>query len=151
MTSCEEFWARCRAELPDERLGERVVVRRIGNSAEMCEQIIGLIVSGQKKGTYSLPDDLARAGTLPVVGDCQILTDFHGKPACLIRIDACDLLALGQIGPAELEIEGPGARDPEVWRAIHQRYWTPRLAELGQTWGDELPVLVQRFTLLRVA
>lgn len=151
MDPIQRYWARCRARLPREPLGERYTVRQIGNTPELCDTILDLIVSGAKTGTYSLPDELAAAGKLPRVGDYVIVQRFDATPGCLVRMDHCQTLPFNAIGPAELAAEGPGARDPATWRALHEAYWRPKLAARGARFAADMPVLFQRFTLLDVA
>ena len=151
MESPAEFWTRCGEALGPDASSRGYTTRQIGNTPELVDQILDLIISGQKRGTFSLPEKLARDGTTPAVGDYVILTRHGGEAACLLLMEACETMPFDQVGPAELEIEGPGARDPAVWRAIHEQYWTPMLAARGQTLKASQPVLVQRFRLLATA
>jgi uncharacterized protein YhfF len=148
MSTTRDFWERCRRALPDEPLGERWVLRRMGNTPALCESLLGLIASGDKTGGFSRPEELAAAGLTPAVGDYVILTDYHGAPRCLVRMEECRLLKFGEIGAKETACESPAARDPEVWRGIHRGYWTPVLAAEGKAFSEDLPVLFQRFRLL---
>lgn len=151
MESPEEFWTRCCEALGPDARSRGYTKRRIGNTPELVDQILDLISSGQKRGTFSLPEALARAGTTPAEEDYVILTRYGGEAGCLVLVEACKTVPFDQIGAAELEIEGPGARDPAVWRAIHEQYWTPVLAAWGQTVKASQPVLVQWFRLLETA
>jgi len=151
MLQYDEYWETCRATLGDEALGDAYTVRRIGNSEALTELILGLIISGDKTGTFSLPRALKEAGVYPGVGDFVILTHFDGRPACLVRMQACELMPFAEIGPAELKSEGSGAREVKAWRTIHKAYWKPTLASWGESFSEDIPVLVQRFRLLHVA
>jgi uncharacterized protein YhfF len=147
----EDFWARCCAALGPEPADRGFTVRRIGNTPELVDQLLGLIIAGDKRGTFSLPDALERNGTRPRAGDYLVLTRHNGAAGCLVQVETCDLVAFDQIGPAELAIEGPDARDPAAWRDVHERYWTPMLAAWGQHLAPDQPVLVQRVRLLATA
>ncbi len=151
MESPETFWTRCCKALGPEARRRGYTARRIGNTPELVDQVLELIISGQKRGTFSLPEALARAGTTPVPGDYVVLTRYDGEAGCLILMEACETMPFDQVGPSELEIEGPDARDPAVWRDIHEQYWTPMLASWGQAFTPSQPVLVQRFQLLETA
>ena len=148
MDPYESFWADSRAQLKAETLADRYVVRRIGNSPEICEQLLALILSGEKTGTFSLPRELDEAGTMPVPGDHVILVHFDGRPACLVRMDRVETVPFAEIDDQHVDCEGPAARDLAVWRRIHQAYWTPMLADWGEEFCNDLPVVYQRFTLL---
>lgn len=151
MESVEAFWTRCCETLGSEASARGYTERQIGNTPALVDQILELIISGEKRGTFSLPEKLARDGTTPAAGDYVILTRYDGSAGCLVQVEAGATMAFDEVGPGELEIEGPGARDPAVWRDIHERYWTPMLAAWGKSLTISEPVLVQRFRLLAVA
>jgi uncharacterized protein YhfF len=148
MDALAEFWSRCRAVLPDEPLGGRYTVRRIGNGEAICEMLLGLIATGQKTGVFSLPSDLEAEGVVPHTGDYVILVDFSGRPRCLVKMEECRQMKFGEVGPQQTACESPAARDVEVWRGIHRQYWGPVLAARNMTLTDDLPILFQRFRLL---
>lgn len=148
MQQSEEFWSRCRRALPDEPLGDRYTVRRIGNAPAICETLLGLITSGQKTGVFSRPEELAAAGLTPHTGDYVVLTDITGRPRCLVQMQECRLLKFSEVRAEHTATESPAARDLEAWRGIHRRYWTPMLAAEGIEFTDAVPVLFQRFRLL---
>lgn len=150
MQQSEEFWSRCGRARPDEQLGERYSVRRIGNAPAICETLLGLITSGQKTGVFSRPDELAAAGLTPHAGDYVVLTDFNGKPRCLVQMQECRLLKFSEVRAEHTATESPAARDLETWRGIHRGYWTPMLAAEGIEFTEDLPVLFQRFRLVFV-
>jgi uncharacterized protein YhfF len=144
----ENFWVRCKQALPAEPLGDRYVVRRIGNAPAICESLLQLIAAGQKTGGFSRPEELEAAGLTPHPGDYVILTDYDDRPRCLVQMQECRLLSFRDVGPEHTACESPAARDVDVWRGIHTRYWTPVLAAEGRVFTDDLPVLFQRFRLL---
>lgn len=148
MTGAEEFWGRCRRALPGEPLGDRYALRRMGNAPAICETLLQLVASGQKTGLFSRPEELEAAGQTPVPGDYVVFTDFDGKPRCLVRMEECRLLRLREVTAEHTACESPAARELDVWRGIHRRYWTPILKSEGTEFSDELPVLFQRFRLL---
>ena len=79
MESPAEFWTRCCEALGPEARSRGYCERRIGNTPELVDQLLDLIISGDKRGTYSLPEELARAGTTPTEGDHVILTRHGGE------------------------------------------------------------------------
>jgi uncharacterized protein YhfF len=147
MSSVEQFWSRCKEALDSEPLGDRYTVRRLGNTAALSRDLLGMITRGEKTGGFSRPEDLP-GGTPPAQGDYVIFTDFEGVPRCLVRIEECRRMQFREIGAEQTACESEAARDPEVWRDIHRRYWTPMLAAEGRTFSEEMPVIFQRFRLL---
>jgi uncharacterized protein YhfF len=148
MTEIDEFWARCCRALPHERLGTHYSLRRMGNGREISEALLGFVAAGQKSALFSRPAELEAAGLTPSVGDYVVFTDYEGRPRCLVRMEECKRLKFSEIGPEHTAYESPAARELEVWRGIHRRYWTPSLAAEGIEFGEHIPVLFQRFKLL---
>jgi uncharacterized protein YhfF len=144
-----EFWERCRRARPGEPLPVSwTAVRRMGNAPAIGETLLRLVASGEKTGMFSRPQDLEAAGVTPHAGDYVVFTDHHDRPRCLVRMEECCLLRFCDVGPEHTACESPAARDVEVWRGIHRRYWTPALAAEGSAFAEDMPVLFQRFRLI---
>lgn len=120
----------------------------MGNAQAIGEKLLGLVYSGAKTGVFSRPQDLAAAGQTPTPGDCVVFTDHADRPCCLVRIEECRLMKFDEVTSEQTACESPAARDVEVWRGIHRRYWTPVLAAEGASFSEEMPVLFQRFRLV---
>lgn len=148
MSDAGDFWDRCRRALPREPLGDRYVLRRMGNAPAICETLLQLVASGQKTGGFSRPEELQAAGLTPRPGDYVVFTDFDGAPRCLVRMEECRLLKFSEVTAEHTACESPAARELDVWRGIHRRYWTPILKSEGTEFSDDWPVLFQRFRLL---
>jgi len=150
MGEYDEFWGRCQRALPDEHLGARYTVRRVGNAQAISETLLDLVVSGQKTGLFTRLAELEAAGLMHSAGDYVIFTDYADQPRCLVRMQECKRLKFSEVGPEHTSCESPAARDIEVWRSIHRGYWTPVLAAEGAKFREDIPILFQRFKLLYV-
>jgi uncharacterized protein YhfF len=148
MRELDEFWVRCRRALRDESVGDRFTVRRMGNTPALCDTLLEFVTSGAKTGLFSRPEELEAAGLMPHPGDYVIFTDYSGMPRCVVRMEECRRLKFSEVGPEHTACESPAARDLEVWRGIHRRYWTPILAAEGTEFTADAPVVFQRFRLL---
>lgn len=146
--SMDEFWARCRPDLPGGVRPERCVVRRLGNAPRITETLLRLVGAGEKTGLFSRPQDLEAIGGVPQVGDYVVFSDQEDRPRCLVQIEECQLLKFSEVGPDLTACESPAARDVEVWRGIHRRYWGPVLAAEGKTFDEDMPLVFQRFRLV---
>lgn len=151
METPEALWARCSVELSFTAQARGYSERCIGNSAEIVDQVLELVISGEKTGTFSLPDELARLGPLPRVGDYLVLTRFDGRAACLVVIESCEELPFDEIGPSHIQTEGSAVRDINAWRDFHRQYWGAVLASRGESFSQSQPIVAQRFRLLAVA
>lgn len=146
-----KFWREFAELQGGERADREFAIRRIGRTRDMCEQLLELIVSGEKTGTFSLPREFLEPHGIPSVGDYLILTHFDGSPGCIVLVDAVEVLPFSDIGLAHVACEGPGARDLEVWRTIHRHYWTGSLESSGEKFRDDMPVVYQHFKLVHTS
>jgi uncharacterized protein YhfF len=143
------FWAAARAARPDTPLADRYRVRCIGLDAATNRQILDLIRSGEKTGTFTLRWLAERTGQpFPHVGDCTILTDFAGTPTLLVRLEEVRDLRWGRLTAADTALDGPAVRDLAVWKPMHAEYWGKVLQPLGLSITDDMPFWAERFSLV---
>ncbi len=126
----------------------RQVARRLGSTHEMCDLLLGLVLSEQKTCTYSLVQLLEEEGGLLKAGDRIVFLDADRRPRCLVELDACEQLPFNRVEARHTAGEGPAARDVKVWRQIHAAYWGKWLKSRGQEFHEEIPVMWQSFRLL---
>jgi len=149
-STIEDYWDACRRERPAETTGRGYRVKRFGNDPAMSRLLLDLIRSGQKTGTFALEWELeARPAERPAPGDLFIVTDAAGEPGALIRIAATEVVPFSAIDTGHLQVEGPALREPALWRKVHWDFWAPMLRALGREPAQDMPVLVQRFELLK--
>ena len=142
-----DFWTKAQAAVPG--LSGSYRVKHIGSDAEICERLLALILSGQKTGTFTLPWLHGHhPDWVPEHGGLVIYTDFSDTPRALIRQSKPAFAAYDEINAIHTACEGPGARDPNVWRQIHWPYWTAQLKPYGLKPATDMPVCIERFTLL---
>jgi uncharacterized protein YhfF len=146
----EEFWEACRQALPEATHGRGYRVKRFGNDPAMSRLLLDLIRSGQKTGTFGLEWEFEeRPRERPQPGDLIIVTDAGSEPGALIRVTGTEVVAFSAIGAEQLQHEGPALREPDAWRKVHRAFWTPALHAMGREPSDDMPILVQRFELLK--
>jgi uncharacterized protein YhfF len=144
----ESFVAAARRALPHEAL-DRYKVRVIGRSPEKIAQLLALIVSGAKTGTFSLAAEFeAKPGDLPRAGDVCVLTQADGTPAAIVRITAVERVRFASVTAAHLAVESPRLRDLSAWREVHRASWAPLLTHLRRELTDDTQVLCQTFVLV---
>jgi uncharacterized protein YhfF len=123
-------------------------VRRLGDDPATCRLLLDLIRTGQKTGTFALAEEFAAAGeTSPVAGEYLVLTDFEGRPDCVVRLTEVKAKPFSLVMADDVACEGPGLRDLRAWRELHWAYWGRKLERLGGTPDLGMAVLCQRFEL----
>ena len=128
--------------------GGRLVARRLGSTHEMCDLLLGLVISEQKTCTYSLVELLEEEGGLLEPGDRIVFLGADRRPRCVVELDDCEQLAFDEVNERHTAGEGPAAREVRVWRKIHAAYWGKWLKSRGQEFHEQVPVMWQSFRLL---
>ena len=97
---------------------------KFGDSPELCAELIALVRQGKKRATCATWAEFeAEPEAMPVVGRCDIATNWDGTPAFVIRtvkvqkIRFCDVTE--EMALAEGEDE-----DLAGWRKGHEAYFT---------------------------
>jgi uncharacterized protein YhfF len=145
--SVAEFWVDAQRAVPG--LAGPYALRRLGRNAEINERLIAVILAGEKTGTFNLPwMHGIEPGTAPLENALMIYTDFNDQPRALVRQSKPEFVPYDEITAAHTACEGKAARDLDTWRKIHWPYWTTMLAEHGLKPTMDMPVCVERFTLL---
>lgn len=147
------FLAECAAALPGTEIAAPGAAptrnRCIGWDLETSETICGLVIAGEKTGTFSVPWlHASHPDTKPEIGDFVVLSNFGGEPRALLQTMALTLLTFGEIDASHTALDGPGVRDLDVWRGVHTNYWNGLLEPLGKSVADEMPVVAERFACL---
>ena len=145
----ESFWADCCAARPELNPAGPYTVKTYGNTAELADRLLALICAGDKTGTFAVEWEFeADPETIPKEGDHVVVLDGRGAPGCLYRIDSVVKLPFNEITEAHVACEGPTMRALEPWQKMHWAYWTRVLDGTGHQPAEDMPVLIQNFTVL---
>ena len=145
----QAWWQKLRTNPRNAALPDHYEVRWIGLDDETTEQVIELIVAGDKTGTFTLPWIVEHTDTpAPAPGDTIILVDFKGHPRLVVRLTEITEVAFGQITAEHTAIDGSPVRDLDVWIPLHTHYWNNLLAPYQLSVSKDMPVLVEKFELL---
>ena len=143
------FWRRARADWPALKAGRDFHVRWIGLDHASTEEIIELIETGDKTGTFTLPWIVERTDhPNPHVDDPIILIDFTGQPRLLLRLTRIYSKLFGQITAEDIAIDGSPVRSLDIWQPLHIGYWNALLSPFKLEVSDDMPVLIEHFELL---
>jgi uncharacterized protein YhfF len=145
----DRYWQRARPKNSQRDLAADYEPRWIGLDEPTTEEVIELIRSGDKTGTFTLPWIIEHTDQpAPTVGDSIILVDFGGHPRLLVRLTDITTVAFGDITATHTSIDGTPVRDLAVWKPLHTSYWNNLLAPYQLEVSEGMPVLVERFKLL---
>ncbi len=120
-----------------------------GDSPALANELLGLVLVGEKTGTSSARAELDAVGEpMPAKGDLSILLDGAGEPKALIRTTRVDVVAFDQVTEEFAASEGEDDRTLASWRAGHEAYWRRVLPPLGLEFDPSMDVVCERFELL---
>ena len=127
--SVEQYWqrfvavqGRTSASAPDD-------VFQFGDSAEMADRLLALVLDGPKRATASCRLDYADDGRdLPSVGDFAVICDGRGEPRAVIETTDVRVGALSSVDDAFAWDEGEGDRTRNDWLRMHSRYFERTIA-----------------------
>jgi uncharacterized protein YhfF len=146
----ESFWARCLATgAVDARTPVPADVDPFGDSVELADELIELVLHGPKRATAAAVADYEADGLpLPQVGDLAIATDGSGLPRAVLRTTEARVGPLSSVDNAFAWDEGEGDRTRAGWLADHERFFRRYLPTVGLAFSEDLPTVFQRFEVL---
>ena len=144
------FWERGQAAgaIPnDEEATE--VVERFGDSADLADELLDLVLHGPKRATAGSAQAFELASApLPEVGDLWVAADAAGRPRALLRTTEVRVGPLSSVDDAFAWDEGEGDRSRAMWLADHETFFRRQLPTLGLTFDDDMPTVFERFELV---
>jgi len=124
-------------------------VERFGDSAELADELIDLVLHGPKRATAGLVADFAVEGEpLPRIGWHWIACDGAGRPRAVLRSQELRVGPIDSVDDAFAFDEGEGARTRDDWLRSHRAYFTRTCAARGEEFTDAQEVVFERFAVV---
>jgi uncharacterized protein YhfF len=124
-------------------------VERFGDSAELADELLGLVLDGRKRATAELVGEFrARGDDLPRVGSHWVVCDGTGAPRLVLRSTELRIGTFDQVDAEFAADEGEGDRTLESWRRGHRGYWERTCAARGATWSEDDEIVLERFRVV---
>ncbi len=121
-------------------------VGSFGDTVEMADELLDLVLSGAKRATASAVADYeSEQAPLPEVDDTWIACDGAGKPVAVIRTIEVEVAPLSSVDDEFAFDEGEGDRSRNYWLEAHTRFFQRRYRALGLDFGPEISVVFERF------
>jgi uncharacterized protein YhfF len=145
-----QLWAGYVAARPEAvTVGDEYTVDRFGDSAELADELLGLVLHGPKRATAALIADFAAEGQpLPRIGSHWVACDGAGAPRAVLRTVELRIGPVDSVDDAFAYDEGEDDRTRESWLRGHTRYFRRVCAARGETWTDQQGVVFERFRLV---
>ncbi len=145
----EAFWKSCREHIPAEDRNASFRSWFFGDSAELAEELLALVLSGVKTATCGALWDYEYDGEEPpITGSYHILTDFGGVPRCLIQLISVELCPFKHVTADFAAAEGEGDRSLANWREGHRQFFERRALDTGNVFDRDTVLVLERFKVV---
>lgn len=126
-----------------------VVVDHFGDSPALADELLDLVVRGQKRATAAALVEYEReASPLPAPGGMWIATDGAGRARAVLRTTEVRIGPLSSVDDGFAWDEGEGDRTRTWWLEAHEGFLRRHLPTIGVAFDPELPMVFERFELL---
>lgn len=124
-------------------------VYAFGDSPSMKDELLELVISGDKRATASLVEEYAQDGLdVPATGDLSIVLDGQGTPRVIVRTTEAKRVPFDEVSASFAYDEGEGNRSLNDWREGHQRYFGRESDKRKIVFTGESLVLCERFEVI---
>jgi uncharacterized protein YhfF len=145
----QEFWNEFVATRQDVSPEAPFQVWHFGNTPELADELLDLVLQGKKYGTASLPWEFEdQPDQTPTVGTYSVVTDFYGHPKCVLRTKKVSVFPFNEVKAEHAFAEGEGDQSLDHWRGVHWHYFGHQCLELGREPSETMPVICEEFELL---
>lgn len=120
----------------------------LGDSPEMADDLLKLVLAGVKRATTRLARDFGPAEPLPTVGDYVVVVDGRNKPRCVWRATHIAVKPLSAVDDDFAREEGEGERTRTAWLADHTACFQRQAAREGFAFHDDIETVFERFTVV---
>lgn len=142
------FWARCRAASDDVLLELVPPAWCFGDTVELADELIELVVHGPKRATASAVAEYEADGeALPRVGDRSIVTDGARRPRAVLEVVDVRVGPLSSVDEAFAYDEGEGDRTRKWWLDAHTWFFSRSYVHLGLDFHPDISVVFERFAV----
>ena len=117
-----------------------------GDSPEMADELLALVLAGTKTATCGAARDFADGSPdKPVVGRRDVVLDGRGRRAAVIETVEVTIRRFDEVDEAFAHDEGEGFRTLPEWREGHKKYF-----ERNGGFSPDMELVCERFRLVEV-
>lgn len=145
----EQYWQKYLDTLPKSERDSAYVAEHFGDSPELADELVALIVAGTKTATCScLWEWEAENEALPTAGLKTIVLNGAGEPLCIIETTEVTVRNYADVDEEFAAAEGEGDRSLAYWRDAHWSYFSRVLPAIGKDPTQDIPLVCERFRVI---
>ena len=124
-------------------------VEAFGDSQELADELIALVIEGPKRATAGAAADFEHGGAPPpTVGGLWIAADGHGRARALLSTTEVRIGPMSSVDDAFAWDEGEGDRTRKSWLRDHGAFFRRYLPTIGVEFDGDIPLIFERFDVL---
>ena len=144
-----EYWARVETALGGDVSDRFYEAFHFDDNEKDANTLAELVLSGTKKATASLLWTYeVTEKPLPSPGSLSVVTNWEGKPLCVIETDDVQITAYNQVSDAFAATEGEGDGSLDYWRKVHWLCFERECARIDKEPTLEMPVVCETFEVV---
>ena len=149
LAALDAFWRRFTEAHPEYASDAIPPAWSFGDSAEMADELLELVIAGPKRATAgALADYLDEGEPVPAVGALSVLLDGASRPRAVIVTTDVRVGPLSSVDDRFASDEGEGDRTRAWWLDAHDRYFRRWFAAVGRDFHPDIDVVFERFELV---
>lgn len=118
-----------------------------GDSEELANELATLVLQGTKRATTGTVWS-AEDNRMPKPGDLSIVTDWSGRPLCVIETRTIEILPFRDVTAEFAAVEGEGDGSLSYWRKAHIEFFTRECVNAGKEFTEDMLVACERFEVV---
>ena len=141
------FWDKVKRETGVE--GAFTDAYGIGDSPELKQELLGLILEGKKRASTTLVrESMLEGWPEPEVGQYNIVLDGNDEPAAVIRTVSVRRCRFIEVDEEHAYWEGEDERTLDAYIREHTKYYTRIGRRLGFEFTPNMEVILDRYELV---
>jgi uncharacterized protein YhfF len=120
-----------------------------GDSPEMADQLLALVLAGTKTATCSSLWEWEHERTEPLkAGYLAAIIDGSGNARCIVQTLEVNVTPYNEVTEEFAKAEGEGDLTLEWWRDAHWNFFSRTLPRIGKQPTQTMPLLCERFRVI---
>ncbi len=125
------------------------LVESFGDSVEITDELVDLVVHGPKRATASALAEYELDGSSrPQPGTISVATDGSGRARAVLRTTDVRIGPLSSVDESFAWDEGEDDRTRESWLEVHEQFFRRYLPTIGVDFDPDMATVFERFEVL---
>jgi uncharacterized protein YhfF len=145
----QSFWEEFQASVGRAGLAGFYEAFHFDDNEPSSNELARLVLAGTKRATAGLAWSFeAEDRSPPKPGDLSVVTDWQGKPLCVIETKAVAIVPFEEVSEEFAATEGEGDGSLRCWRECHWAHFEKECKRIGREPSVRMPVVCERFEVI---